>query len=317
MPDLITLGETMVFFAPLSEGPLRYLYQFEKHLGGAESNVAIAFARLGGSAGWVSKLGDDEFGRYVLNFIRGEGVDTRHVSLDSKHPTGIFFKQRMPDGAVQVFYYRRGSAASGLSPEYLDSTYFQGAKVFHFSGITPALSESCFQTVLHAIEMARTYGLEVSFDPNIRLKLWDAQTARAVLLQLISRSDIISPSLEECQILFGTKDEKKAAAAILSAGAKTALIKLGPKGAYLRTSQGNEFYTPPFNVHKVVDPVGAGDGFIAGFLYARTVGWSLQDAVRLAVTVGALAVTVPGDVEGYPEMDKVSSLWRDAGVVER
>ena len=317
MPDLITLGETMVLFSPLSEGPLQYVYHFEKRYAGAESNVAIATARLGRSAGWISRLGADDFGRYILTSLRGEGVDVSQVRWDPDHPTGVFFRSRGAlGGGSETFYYRHDSAASHLSPEDLDPAYFRDARILHLTGITPALSASCRATVYRAIELARELGLIISFDPNMRLKLWSADEARPVMLDLAARADVVLPGLAECALLWGTEDARAAAEACLRLGARLVVIKLGTEGAYLCTPE-SELRVPAVPVGRVVDPIGAGDGFAAGLLVGMMEDWPLEQAARLAVTVGAFATSTPGDIEGYPDMVRVQAFWAGQAARER
>ena len=165
----------MVLFSPMGDGPLRYIHHFEKRIGGAESNVCIGLARLGHSAGWVSRVGDDEFGRFVVSAIRAEGVDVSQVRVDPEAPTAVYFKERRAFGGGQVYYYRRGSAASRLSPEDLDPEYIRSAKVLMGSGITPALSPSCRETLEVAVTTAKEAGRLFVFDPNLRLKLWSVE----------------------------------------------------------------------------------------------------------------------------------------------
>src|SRR5581483_4814061 len=145
--DVVCLGEMMVMLVATEVGPLRSAETFRKHVAGSEANVAIGLARLGHRAGWISRLGNDEFGLYIRNFLRGEGVDVSQVIFDPDHPTGVAFKERRERGARNVIYYRRGSAASHLTPDDLNPDYFQGSRYFHVSGINPALSPSCHETV--------------------------------------------------------------------------------------------------------------------------------------------------------------------------
>ena len=168
MPRVITLGESMVVFTPDSYGALRYENQFKARLAGAESNTAIGLSKLGIEASWMSRVGADEFGHYVLNNIRAEGVDTKAAVIDPEHRTGIMFKQREYGGETTVFYYRENSAASHLQPDDLQEEWFEGADFLHITGITPVLSDSCQETVTKAVEMAKAHGVKVSFDPNIR-----------------------------------------------------------------------------------------------------------------------------------------------------
>lgn len=185
--DLITFGETMILFNPDNRGPLRYVHTFHKSIAGAESNVAIALARLGHSVGWFSKLGDDEFGRYIMSIIRGEGVDVSRVKKDSNNSTGLIFKERFAHVNPNVYYYRKNSAASTLNVDDLDDKYIQRARILHITGITPALSKSAKEATLKAIDIAKEKGVAISFDPNIRLKLWDIDEARSVLLEIAKK----------------------------------------------------------------------------------------------------------------------------------
>ncbi|BCU81572.1 2-dehydro-3-deoxygluconokinase [Polycladomyces abyssicola] len=297
--DVVTLGETMVLLVPTSVGPLRYAGQFEKTIGGAESNMAIGLARLGHQVGWISRLGNDEFGLYVRNFIRGEGVDTSRVIFDDLHPTAVFFKERQLGQEPRIYYYRKGSAASCMTPEDLDESYITQAQFLYITGITPALSASCEATVDRAIELARRNGLTVVFDPNIRLKLWSKEEARRVLIDVASRCDIVMPGFEEGEILTGEQTPEKIAACLLANGARVVVVKLGERGAYFATPEQSE-YVEGFPVKQIVDPIGAGDAFAAGFLSGLLRGWTYREAVRLGNRTGAYALTVAGDVEGLP-----------------
>ncbi|UOF90668.1 sugar kinase [Fodinisporobacter ferrooxydans] len=302
--DVVTFGETMVLFTSESVGPLRYVTRFEKAIGGAESNVAIALARLGHQVGWVGRLGDDEFGLYVRNYIRGEGVDTSRVIFDKNHPTAVFFKERQAGRESKVYYYRKNSAASFMTEHDLDENYIAQAKYLHLTGITPALSSSCRDSVYRAIQLAKKNRLIIVFDPNIRLKLWSKKEAGTVLTDIASQCDIILPGLEEGEIMTGERIPEKISETFLQNGAKAVVVKLGDKGAFCATSD-NEEYVAAAPVKQIVDPIGAGDGFAAGFLSGLIRGWSLRQAVALGNKVGAFALTVAGDVEGYPYWDQV------------
>jgi 2-dehydro-3-deoxygluconokinase len=307
MMDVVTVGETMVLFVPASVGPLRYAGTFEKTIGGAESNVAIALSRLGHQSGWISRLGQDEFGVYTRNFIRGEGVDTSQVIFDEAYPTAVFFKERQIGQDPKIYFYRKGSAASQLAPADLNEDYISQAKFLHITGILPALSQSCKETVFRVIDIARKHNLTLVFDPNIRLKLWSKVEAGETLMEIASRCDIVMPGLEEGEILTGESHPEAIAKRFLEKGAKVVVIKLGERGAYYATAEENE-YVAGYPVKQIVDTVGAGDGFAAGFLSGLIRGWSYSEAVRLGNRVGAFALTVAGDVEGYPFWSQVDPL---------
>ena len=222
--DVVSLGEMMVMLVATEPGPMRGVELFRKHVAGSEANVAIGLARLGHQAGWISRLGTDEFGAFVRNFLRGEGVDVSQVILDQNFPTGIAFKERRELGARRVLYYRRDSAASHLTPADLNAEYLNGIRYFHVSGVSLALSSSCRDTVMAAIELAHRGGAIVSFDPNVRLRLWDAETWGKSLRQIIPHCDIVLPGADEAELITGDSDPIAAAEAIRALGPKLVIV---------------------------------------------------------------------------------------------
>lgn len=305
MVDVVTLGETMVLFHPEEEGPFAEQDRFYKKIGGAESNVAIGLARLGHQSGWVSKLGDDPMGRYVCEVIEGEGVDTTHVKYTDRAPTGMMVKEIDSADDARVYYYRHGSAASTITTEDLPRSYIRQSELFHVTGITPLLSESCQRAVLQAFEVAEDGNTVISFDPNIRDVLWEDATSRQVLRDCISRSNIVKMNIEEAEILFDTGKPKAAIDRVLQMGADRAAVTLGKHGA--AGSDGDSYLHLESPDMDVVDTVGAGDAFQAGFLSAVLEGSSLKTALHRGNIAGALAVTVPGDMEGLPDRQQLFS----------
>ncbi|KHF38739.1 sugar kinase [Halalkalibacter okhensis] len=301
--DVVTIGETMVLFTP-HNGQLRYASQYVRSFGGAESNVSIGLSRLGHQAGWISAIGDDELGKGMLSFIRGEGVDVSQVKIDPTAPTGIFFKEIRNSSDIRIQYYRKGSAASQLSKEDLDADYIAKAKYLHISGITPALSESCCDMIFEAIKMAKEHGLKIVFDPNLRKKLWSEEQARDVLLKIAAEADIVLPGVAEGEFLFGESDPETLGNRFLNHGASVVILKVGAEGAYYFTNE-ESVLVPGFKVEQVIDPVGAGDGFAAGFMSGVLDGLSLYEAVQRGNAVGAIVTTVTGDVEGLPEKQEI------------
>jgi len=316
MPDVVTLGETMALFAPREVGPLRYVSDFRLKFGGAETNFATALVRLGISAGWISRLGADELGAFIAHNLRGEGVDVSRVVHDKDAPTALYVKELSAVGDTTVYYYRRGSAASRLAPEDLDAGYVTGARWLHVTGITPALSDSCRATVERAVEMARDAGLEVSFDPNLRLKLWTVERAREVLFPILRRSTVLLGGMEEYTALLNLTDANKAADWGLEQGVKVAVVKLGADGALIATPEERRVVSP-FPVPRVVDPVGAGDGFDAGFVAGQLMGWDLWESGRLGNVVGAHAIMVNGDYEGYPTLSEARAYMAGEAKIGR
>jgi 2-dehydro-3-deoxygluconokinase len=314
--DVITFGESMVLFGPDSSGPLRYVQNFNKSIAGAESNVAIALAKLGHQVGWFSKLGDDEFGRYIQTTIRGEGVDVSRVISDPGKNTGILFKERFMHSNPNVYYYRKGSAASTLMPEELDADYIKNTKILHITGITPALSESCRKTLFKAIEIAKSNNVLVSFDPNIRLKLWSQEEAVPVLLEIAKQSDIIFPGIDEGEMLLGLTNPEDIAQGFMDMGCNIVAVKLGKEGCYV-TDSVNKLYVNSYRLENPQDTVGAGDGFAAGFLSGMLNKLDLKGCAEYANGVGAMAVLVKGDMEGYPSNEQLMAFIGKTKTIER
>ncbi|WP_378953902.1 sugar kinase [Pelosinus sp. sgz500959] len=311
MPEIITIGESMVMLIADQGDPLEFVSSFSRHVAGAESNVAIGLARLGHQSGWISSIGNDPFGTYIRNSIRGEGVDTSAVVTSTVHPTGLLVKERNDAGDPAVYYYRRHSAASYFSPDMLQESYFENGKIFHITGIFPALSATSKETLFAAIKMAKSRGMLISFDPNIRLKLWTAEEAKTTLLEIAALSDLILPGLHEAELLVGTTEWEKVSAFFHEKGNRFVIMKNGAEGAYysIREEDGSitTGYEEGFKVSKVVDTVGAGDGFAVGVLSAMHEGLSFGQAVKRGNAIGSMAVMVRGDSDGYPTRKKLEA----------
>ena len=314
MSDIITIGESMVMMVADQSESLQFVTNYSRKIAGAESNVAIGLARLDLSVGWISAMGDDPFGTYIRNTIRGEGVDTSQVVISDKHSTGLMVKERNDTGDPKVYYYRCDSAASHMTAEILKEDYFTGAKFFHMTGIFPALSDTCLQTLLAAITIAKRQGLLVSFDPNIRLQLWPKEQAVSTLLHLAALSDLIMPGRKEAEILIGTGDWEQVASTFHQYGNRYVVMKDGPDGAYYSHQENGKViergYEKGFPVKRVVDTVGAGDGFAVGIISALRDGLSLREAVIRGNAIGSMAVMVQGDADGYPTRRQLAEYLR-------
>lgn len=302
--DIVTFGETMVLFTPETSGLMRYANTYTRKFGGAESNYAIGLTRLGHKAGWVSRVGDDELGKSMLSFIRGEDVDVSQVKFDATAPTGLYFKELRSSNEIRIEYYRKGSAASQMSKADLNPEYIAKAKYLHISGITPALSDSCYEMVIEAIKIAKEHSVLVIFDPNLRKKLWSEEKSHKVLLEIAAQVDIILPGLDEGIFMFGETDPEKLGELFLQHGPSIVVLKVGARGAYYFTKEESKL-VPGFEVKNMVDPVGAGDGFAAGFTSGLLKGFSIEKAVQRGNAVGAMVTMVSGDVEGLPEEHEV------------
>lgn len=312
-PEILAFGEAMTMFVADTPGPLAEVEHFHRRIAGADTNVAIGLARLGFPVGWLSRVGADSFGDFIRHTLEAEGLDCRHLTSDPAHPTGLLFKARAEGGAdPRVEYFRRGSAASRLSPDDALSVDFGALRHLHATGIPPAVSTSCRELSWHMLDNARAAGASISFDPNLRPSLWASEAEmRETLNAMAARADWVLPGLAEGRRLTGLETPHDIAGYYLDRGARAVIIKLGPEGSYYRgTLAGREesFTQAGFPVAEVVDTVGAGDGFAVGVVSALLDGLSPRGAVRRGNLIGARAVQVVGDMEGLPDRARLGAL---------
>ncbi len=310
MSDVLTFGEPMILFA----GDKDKIYdssQFIKYVAGSELNVSVGLARLGYDVIYTTKLGTDPFGRYIYDFMKKEMVNVSYVKFDSSHLTGMMFKSKNENGDPEIFYFRKNSAASSINKSDFDFVEKESPKIIHLTGITPALSESTMETVLFLIEFAKRKKITLTFDPNLRPQLWKSKDEMINVINKIAfSSDVFLPGLKEAEILTGLSDPKKIADFYIKKGVKTVAVKLGEKGVFL--SNGDEsYFVPAFHV-KVVDTVGAGDGFCAGMISGLLDGISLKETVVRANAIGAMQVMTPGDNDGLPDRKRLEEFLRGA-----
>ncbi len=305
MKPVVTFGETMGLFRATSVGSLAHVSDFALGIGGAESNVAIALARLGTPARWVGRVGSDPIGRRILRELRAEGLDVRGI-VDGSAPTGIMIKEQRTNDATRVQYYRAGSAGSRLTVDDLADADIESAALLHVTGITAALSDSARETVLTAISIARGAGVPVSFDVNHRGSLWTDDPA-ATYREIASQADIVFAGEDEGRILFpAAATPHELAAAIAELGPTQTVIKRGAEGCVALVD--GIIHTRAAIPVRVIDTVGAGDAFVAGYLAELLAGCAVVDRLTTAVTLGAFACVNPGDWEGFPTRDELVLL---------
>lgn len=300
--DVVTLGEAMAMFVAAQTGDLAEVESFTKRIAGAELNVAIGLARLGLNVGWVSRIGNDSFGRFTLQQLAKEGVNAQRVTVDGRYPTGFQLKSKNTDGTDPgVEYFRKGSAASHLSTADFDRDYFAGARHLHLSGVAAALSAESLELCHFAAAEMRAQGKTISFDPNLRPVLWSSRELMIEQLnKLACAADWVLPGLKEGQILTGQSTAEGIADFYLERGVQAVIIKTGPEGAWFKTAAGDQAAVPAVKVTNVVDTVGAGDGFAVGTLSALLEGKTLLQAVQRGNKIGSLAIQAIGDSEGLP-----------------
>ncbi|WP_414445403.1 sugar kinase [Burkholderia sp. 22PA0106] len=300
-PAILAFGEAMVEFNQSQPGSPQYLQGF----GGDTSNFCIAAARQGAHTGFVSAVGQDHFGRLLLDLWRREQVDTALVRIDAAAPTGVYFVSHGEHGHA-FDYLRAGSAASRYAPGDLPLDAIAAAQVIHLSGISFAISASACDSAFAAIDHARANGVRVSFDTNLRLKLWPLARARAVMMEALRRTDICLPSWDDVTLLTGHEQRDAIVDALLDCGPAVVALKLGKEGAYVATPDERRV-VPGFAVD-ALDATGAGDCFGGAFVARIVAGDDPFEAARYANAAAALSTRGYGAVAPIPDADAVRAL---------
>jgi 2-dehydro-3-deoxygluconokinase len=303
--DVVALGEGMLEFNQTAAGRPNYLQGF----GGDTSNVVIAAARSGAKTAYVSRVGDDAFGRSLRELWEHEGVDTRAVEPDAQAATGIYFVTHGSHGH-EFSYMRAGSAASRMTGRWLldgpAAAVIRDTKILHLSGISLAISASAREASLAAMKLAREAGAQVAFDPNLRLKLWNLDEARAGIAAALAMCDIFLPSLEDVTTLTGITDVDAVIDWGHDSGASVVVLKLGGEGAVASDGRGREriagLKVP------TVDATGAGDCFCGNLLARLALSDSVFEAARYANAAAAIAVQDFGAVAPLPRPEQVRAL---------
>jgi 2-dehydro-3-deoxygluconokinase len=318
MSEVVTLGECLVTLVAERPGPLADATSFHRFVAGAEANVAVGLVRLGHAVTYIGRVGDDGFGAAIRRQLRGEGVDTSFLATDPGAPNGVMIRERPGLVPAQVLYYRRGSAGSRVSATDVDEAERAGAFVdarwIHLTGITPALSADACAAVERAIAVGRDAGATISLDINLRRRLWSDEAAAPVLRDLAGRVDVLLGSADELAVLAGRPidgddDPSELARATLDLGPTIAVAKLGAAGARaVERGATDAVHRDAVPLTSVVDPVGAGDAFCAGFIAARLEGRGLSEALDDANACGAAVASALGDQGGLPDRAAVDAI---------
>lgn len=301
MANVILFGEPMALLIADTEGPLEDIEHFTRKMSGAEVNVSIGLSRLGHHVEYLTRLGDDPFGHYIKKALVKDHIGTEYITLDPVYRTGIQLKNRVTDGSdPQAPYYRKGSAASHITVSEINQIDLSDVQLVHVTGIPPALSQSAREAAFRLVERAKENHILVTFDPNLRPALWEnQQTMCEVINRLASMCDIFLPGVHECEILMGSSNIEKIALYYRNLGVPITIIKDGAKGAYV-AKKDSIYHVPGFKVNRIVDTVGAGDGFAVGILSGILENLNLKDCVTRANAIGAIQVMHVSDNEGLP-----------------
>lgn len=318
--EVVTIGECLVALVAVDTTPLPDVRALHPHVAGAEANVAVGLTRLGHRVAFIGRVGADGFGTRILRALRGEGVDVAGLTVDPHAPTGLMVRERRGVGPSEVSYHRTGSAGARLGPEDVAAAVARGvfaaAHWLHLTGITPALSDTCRAAVEAAIAASRAEGLTVSFDVNLRRRLWSDGESASVLRGLASRVDVVIAGEAEAALVTGLSDSagpESLARALVDLGPTTAVIKLGAGGCLAVARGGQPVRAVGLPVATVVDPVGSGDAFSAGFIAACLDGADMPAALTWANACGAASVAVEGDMTGLPTRLELGRLLSGDG----
>ena len=292
-----------------SAGRLGEVARFRSGWGGDTANFVLAAARLGGSCGYVTRVGQDEFGHAFVAMLEGRGVDASRVRFDAEHHTGLYFVSYSEERTHRFSYLRRGSAASHLNAADIDRDYVGAARVMHVSGISQAISGSCADAVRVAMETARQVGTTVSYDANVRPALGDRERLRRNFAVALARADIVFVSEEDSAHLYGDTPLDTVLDRVLEERPTLAVAKLGARGCVVRNDAGERWSVPAWPVD-AVDATGAGDAFGAGFVLSLLRDEAPDEAGRYANAVGALTATGVGAIAPQPSHAEVTAFMQ-------
>lgn len=313
MAEFLTIGEPMAVFASADEDQsLADATNFKKFVAGAELNVAIGVQRLQHQSQYISAVGNDPLGEFIINAIQENGIDSSLIDLDSNFWTGFYLKQRVTKGDPSTFYFRKNSAAANFNQSILDKIDFNNLRIAHLSGIFAAISQTSLEALKHLNQLLLKNEIRVTFDPNLRPALWDTQEEMVKITnEFAKNANIVLPGVNEGAILMGSRDPEKIADFYLNQSqiTDTVIVKLGPAGAFIKYRNGNTSLVSGYKVDKVIDTVGAGDGFAVGLISGLLEDLSVEEAVKRGCAVGALAVMSPGDNDGYPTPAELDNFY--------
>ena len=319
---VVTLGEAMIRLSPPDFRRLEQANSFDAVVGGGELNVAVGVARLGLESAWISKLPQNALGRMVRNRAREQGVDASHIVWSTSGRVGLYFLEfGASPRASSVLYDRVNSAISTLQPGEVDwKKALDGCKVFHVSGITPALSKSCADATLEAVKAAKAFGAKVSFDVNYRKKLWTPDEANACLVPMMEFVDFLITTEEDTGIVFGIREKSYQEVAVKlneRFGFEVVAITLREDLSVLRNNwsafayANGQFHESRKYECELIDRVGAGDSFTAGFIYGYLTG-DVQKGVDYGAAFSAIKHSIPGDLN-WATLEEVENLLKGSG----
>ena len=319
MPKALCIGELLIDFVSttvdvtLVEAP-----GFAKAAGGATANVAVGLAKLGVDSGFIGKIGDEPFGDFLRETLKQSHVDTAHLISEADRRTTLAFVATRSDGAKDILFYRNPGADILLRPDEIDETYVQSAEVFHY-GSCSLSHRPVRDATLRAIQYAKEADAFISYDPNLRLVMWDApEDAKHWIWEVMPYANVVKAADEEWEFITDTPELEEGSERILETGVELVIVTLGEHGCYYNNGS-HQGYVDGFKVD-VVDPLGAGDGFVAAMLTqimdsAEGVGKlpelddnQLQAIMRYANAAGALTTQKIGVIPALPTASEIEAF---------
>ena len=308
---ILTAGEPMGLFIAQEEALLEDVRHYVTSVAGAEFNVAVGLTRLGHEVGYLTKLGTDPFGRQIVKVMNANGIDTSLTTLTDQYRTGFMLKSKTSKGDPDIYYYRKGSASSTLCPADLDGLDLSKWDAIHTTGILPATSETALDATICLMKKAHAAGLPVFFDPNLRPQLWASPEIMVQKINaLAALADYVLPGENEGKTLCGSTDPQVIGRFYLAMGVKAVIVKTGADGAWIIQPEGS-VHVPAFVAPKIVDTVGAGDGFAAGVISGVLEGLSLEDAVLRGNAIGTIQIMHVSDNEGLPTREELARFMQE------
>lgn len=305
---IVLVGEPMGLFVAEEEGELGYVEKFSASVAGAEYNVAVGLTRLGHKVAYCTKLGFDPMADRILAGMEKNKISTELVMRTKDYMTGFMLKGKTNAGDPKIAYFRKNSAASTLCPHDMDKLDLFECSHMHFTGITPAISDTAMAAIKRLIKRVKTLDMTVSFDPNLRPQLWkNEKTMISAMNSLAESADTVLPGISEGKLLTGHESPEGIAHFYHNMGVANVIVKLGAKGAYYSGPEGVG-YADGFTVKKIVDTVGAGDGFAAGVISAMNEGLSLKEAAERGNVIGAVQLTSKSDNEALPTKRRLQNI---------
>lgn len=311
---VLTIGEPLLVFKSQDiDKSLQDAENYKKYFAGAELNVCVGLSNLNIETKYLTQLGDDGFGKSLLEFLKDKKIDVTGVKLIENESTGIYFKNNVTTGDPEIKYYRKNSAASFMTESIFEDLNFDEIDYGHFTGIMAGISDSCAKSLKQLMITLKDKNKTNVFDPNIRKQLWENENVmRETLNDLAKNADIVVPGIGEGLLLANTSDPEEIADFYLNQSdvTKLVVVKLGEKGAYFKEKGKQGSIVKGFKVEKVIDTVGAGDGFAVGLISGLIKGFDTNEAVRRACAIGAMAVMHEGDNDGYPDEEKLQEFMK-------